>query len=354
MRAIKRTICFFSLFLICSLPLQANVAELLDTNKIKNFKNTPSFDNAKKLLVLIYDALPQHFQRDFYCGAPIKKGSSGYIVKDPGKYVNKNTYRRQIQNVIKEIKKIKGDKILKTLKSEKGYQSLLKASSKKLPAVGNVIALGSAAITIGTAYVSIQEIGKILSAINQARFGLEGKIEWEHIMPASKMLDDLQECKIGYEQNKESYQSPRDYCQRTNSVYRKRVSDLHNLVPAIAQINRDRKDIAYSEQNKTSMKNKKNLNDFNDLRKCGYRQGDVFLPRADARGWIARTMLYMEKMYGINLKEEKGKYENWARRYRPSQKEVKVRQIINTIMGIESTRVMNLVMTKYGGLSYAK
>ena len=354
MKVIKRIVlCFLSLFFICSISLQANVAELLDTDKIENFKSTPSFDNAKKLLVLIYDALPQHFQRDFYCGAPIKKGSSGYIVKDPGKYVNKNTYRRQIQNVIKEIKKLKGDKILKTLKGEKGYQSLLKASSKKLPAVGNVIALGSAVITIGTAYTSIQEIRKILLAINQARFGLEGKIEWEHIMPASKMLDDLQECKIGYEQNKESYQSKRDYCQRTNSAYRKRVSDLHNLVPAIAQINRDRKDVSYSEQKKVSIKNKK-LNDFNDLRKCGYRQGDVFLPRADTRGWIARTMLYMEKMYGIDLKGEKRKYENWARRYRPSQKEVKMRQIINTVMGIESAKVMNMVMTKYGGLSYAK
>ena len=57
MKVIKRIVlCFLSLFFICSISLQANVAELLDTDKIENFKSTPSFDNAKKLLVLIYDA----------------------------------------------------------------------------------------------------------------------------------------------------------------------------------------------------------------------------------------------------------------------------------------------------------
>lgn len=346
---------FYVFYLLSAISLQANAINLPNSKEIKNFANTPSFDNAKKLLVLIYSTLPQHFQKDFYCGAPIKKQDTGYIVKDPGKYVNKNTYRKQIQNVIKEIKKVKGDKMLKGLKGEKSFQSLLKASSKKLPAVGNVIALGSAAITIGTTYISIQEIGKILSAINQARFGLEGKIEWEHIMPASKLLDDLQECKIGYEQNKEKYQNKRDYCQRNNAMYQKRISDLHNLVPAIAQINRDRKDIAYSEKTKISANDKKNINAFNDLRKCGYRHGNVFLPRADARGWIARTFLYMEKMYGVSLdKMEKKQYENWARRYHPSQKEVKIRQLINSVMGAKNKEVMNSIMKKYGGVSYAK
>lgn len=335
------------LFALCNFSLQANEMLLSDSKEAKNFTNTPSFDNAKKLLTLIYSTLPQHFQKDFYCGAPIKKVEKGYIVKDPGKYVNKNMYRKQIQNVIKEIKKVKGNKILKGLKKE-NFQSLLKASGKKLPAIGSIITLGSSAFTL----ISIQDIGKILSAINQSRFGLEGKIEWEHIMPASKMLDDLSECKIGFEQNRDKYQSKRDYCQRNNVTYQKRISDLHNLVPAIAQINRDRKDIAYSEKTKLSANDKKNINAFNDLRKCGYRHGDVFLPRADVRGWIARTFLYMERMHGVKI--EKKQYETWAYRYPPSQKEIKIRQLTNSIMGAKSTEVMNSIMKKYGGISNAK
>lgn len=332
---------------ILSLKLDASNA-FVTLSETENFKNTPTFSNAKKLLAAIYLS-NSLFSNDFYCGAPMKKGGNGkIIVENPLKY-HRVDLLRQITGVKNQIIKISKDKwkASKKLFTKKGMQTAAKSIAKKIPLLGTSISVLDVGILIGGTISTVTDLRQLAEQIQQARFGLTGEIEWEHIVPASKLSEKLS-CSQEY---KFSTDNKRTYCQKTSEDFRRMESDLHNLVPAIALLNRDRKDSEYSQQQKSDKKSK-----YNDLRKCGYKSNNgTFVPRSNVRGWIARTYLYMYKMYDIALTpSELQQYKEWDRRYPPSQKEFKMREIINGIMGSKSQKVMDRILAKHQRLKYAK
>ncbi|WP_034916859.1 deoxyribonuclease I [Erwinia sp. 9145] len=124
------------------------------------------------------------------------------------------------------------------------------------------------------------------------------RIEWEHIVPAWSFGHQRQ-C---------WQQGGRKQCAK-DPVYRRIESDLHNLQPAIGEVNGDRGNFMYSQwrggegqYGQCEMKV--------DFR---YKQAE---PPARARGAIARTWFYMRDRYQLAMsKQQTQLMDVWNRQY---------------------------------------
>nr|WP_256260811.1 endonuclease [Shewanella sp. NIFS-20-20] len=109
------------------------------------------------------------------------------------------------------------------------------------------------------------------------------RIEWEHIVPAWAFGHQRQCWQDG----------GRKHCRR-DAEFVKMEADLHNLVPAIGEVNGDRSNYRFSDWNATPQQ---------------YGQCQMFIdfsdrkvqPPATSRGAIARTYLYMQQTYDLKI-----------------------------------------------------
>ncbi|OCG58593.1 endonuclease [Gilliamella sp. Nev3-1] len=148
---------------------------------------------------------------------------------------------------------------------------------------------------------------------NEAR---ASRIEWEHVMPAENFGRHLQCWRDG----------GRKACKK-DATFNLMEGDMHNLQPAIGEINGDRSNYRYSQS----------TNQFNQYGQCQsavdfkYRQ---FQPRDEIRGIIARTHFYMSDKYNINLSDSERKLMTaWNKMYPSEQWECKRNQQIKQIQG---------------------
>ena len=125
-------------------------------------------------------------------------------------------------------------------------------------------------------------------------------LDWEHVQPASRYGQRLQ-C---WHKAKQLKQSSRNYCGKLNVAYRNYESDLHNLVPAIAEINRDRSNYEFDE---LGTNNRPYGVDFElDIPNKRVEPAD------HVKGDVARITLYMNDRYGIALtKLELDIFDRW-------------------------------------------
>ena len=124
-------------------------------------------------------------------------------------------------------------------------------------------------------------------------------IEWEHIVPAHAFGHSLQcwhdreafpKCRT----KKGKLISGRKCCGRTNPLFKTMESDLHNLVPAVGELNADRSN--YSFNMLPGEERRYGACDFevdSKLRKAE--------PGPNVQGNIARTYFYFEETYDLNI-----------------------------------------------------
>lgn len=125
-----------------------------------------------------------------------------------------------------------------------------------------------------------------------------GRIEWEHVMPAWEFGHQRQCWQHGGRKN----------CSK-DADYRRIESDLHNLQPAIGEVNGDRNNFQYSQWNggeqpygQCSMKV-----DFKEK---------LAQPPERARGAIARTYFYMRDQYHLRLSRQQTQlFSVWDKQY---------------------------------------
>ena len=106
------------------------------------------------------------------------------------------------------------------------------------------------------------------------------RIEWEHVVPAWDFGHQLQCWQNGGRKN----------CKKKSKAFRRMEADLHNLVPAIGEINGDRSNYRFAD-----------LGKYPDM----YGQCDFKVdfknrraePAESVRGEIARAYLYMDDHY---------------------------------------------------------
>ena len=143
------------------------------------------------------------------------------------------------------------------------------------------------------------------------------RIEWEHIVPAWQ---------IGH-QRQCWQQGGRKNCTKHDTTYRRAESDLHNLVPAIGEINGDRSNFAYGwlPQQPSQYGACPMVVDF---------KARIAMPRKAVRGMIARTYLYMSDRYRLRLSKQKRQlYVTWHKQYPVKTWERQRNQLLGCVMG---------------------
>lgn len=130
------------------------------------------------------------------------------------------------------------------------------------------------------------------------------KVEWEHIVPASSLSEG-----IAYNKSLCGKKSKRACLESTNKDYSFRTADLYNLVAEDGLINLLRSDKPMEELTASER----------NFGKCNIKVNKRgFTPRPEAKGFVARTYLYMNKAYpSTHVVSNKNRklYEAWNKMY---------------------------------------
>ena len=142
------------------------------------------------------------------------------------------------------------------------------------------------------------------------------RIEWEHVVPAWQFGHQRQCWQNGARKN----------CTKNDKIFKAMEADLHNLVPAIGEVNGDRSNY--------------NFNQWNGMDGVTYGQCEMqvnfkqrkAMPPARSRGAIARTYLYMSQEYGFKLSKQQTQLMNaWNKQHPVSQWECERDKRINKV-----------------------
>lgn len=156
------------------------------------------------------------------------------------------------------------------------------------------------------------------------------RIEWEHVVPAWQFGHQMQCWQDG----------GRKKCGK-DKHFRKMESDLHNLTPAIGEVNGDRSNYNFSQWNGV---------DGVSYGRCemqvNFKQRKV-MPPDRARGSIARTYLYMSQEYGFKLsKQQNNLMLAWNKTYPADSWECEREKRISKIQGNHNPFVVEACKTR--------
>ena len=137
------------------------------------------------------------------------------------------------------------------------------------------------------------------------------RIEWEHVVPAWELGHNLQCWKEG---TRKSNTTGRKYCLQENSEFWVMYSNLHNLVPAIGEVNGDRSNFPFAILDETSNYGECEV-EIKRVKSQAQPRGKVEPPEG-ARGAIARIYLYMWDRYQFDLDiEQQEMFREWNKSY---------------------------------------
>ncbi|MBF0399460.1 MAG: endonuclease [Magnetococcales bacterium] len=133
------------------------------------------------------------------------------------------------------------------------------------------------------------------------------RIEWEHIVPAHAFGASLRCWREAICQRDGKSYKGRKCCEEKDPLFRSMEGDLHNLAPAVGELNADRSDRIYGMV----------AGEERAYGACDFEvdfQRDVVEPRPEIRGDIARTYFYFEKTYQLPIQEsQRALFESWAK-----------------------------------------
>lgn len=160
------------------------------------------------------------------------------------------------------------------------------------------------------------------------------RIEAEHIMPAFNFgrqmtcwRDGDPTC-VKKKKGKLTPYAGRQCCEKVSKEFRLMEADLHNLVPAIGEVNGDRSNFRYADS-AIPLKGEYGQCqidiDFKDRKAY---------PADYTKGMISRAYLYMSQTYGIKLsKQDRRLMEAWNKKYPVSDWERERNRRIKAIQG---------------------
>lgn len=126
------------------------------------------------------------------------------------------------------------------------------------------------------------------------------RMEWEHVILAW-VLGHQRQC---------WQKGGRSYCAKNDPVYAKAEGDMHNLVPAIGEINNDRSNYGFSVWTRSIPSTYGQCEMVVDFK------GRRVQPPAAVRGKIARISFYMANQYHLRMSpQERRLYCVWAKAY---------------------------------------
>ncbi|MGE6580418.1 endonuclease [Vreelandella aquamarina] len=164
--------------------------------------------------------------------------------------------------------------------------------------------------------------------------GRANRIEWEHVMPA-----------YDFGRQRQCWQQGgRDNCRRTDPVFRRAEADLHNLVPAIGEVNGDRSNMRFAMVNSP-------VHEYGACNVAVSFEERAFQPPPHRRGDIARTYWYMRDTYGIQISRQQQQLFNaWAAQDPVDEWELERNRRIAAIQGNSNPHVSTEDFTPYSVL----
>lgn len=156
------------------------------------------------------------------------------------------------------------------------------------------------------------------------------RVEWEHVIPAEnfgRAFSCWRDGNSACVDSKGKAFKGRKCCEKVDKEYRVMQADMHNLFPAIGELNADRKNFKFDFE----------LAKPEQYGECKFEV--VFKQkrakvREEIRGVIARDYLYFNKQYDMKLsKQELQKYQSWHKMYPPDGWEKERNKRIQKIQG---------------------
>jgi deoxyribonuclease-1 len=155
------------------------------------------------------------------------------------------------------------------------------------------------------------------------------RVEAEHVFPASQ-FGYYRECWREPQRVCGVKMSGRECCKRTDPVFEAAHNDLHNLFPAVGEVNGDRSNYRWG----MIPGEKREYGGCNIEVDPELRRAE---PPENVMGDIARAMFYMEKTYGFRLSDQQRKlFMAWHRQDLPDAWERERNQRIAKIQGQEN------------------
>ncbi len=155
------------------------------------------------------------------------------------------------------------------------------------------------------------------------------RIEWEHVVPASKFGKTF-DCWNSHKEVCPKAGSGRKCCGRTDSFYKSLEADMHNLFPAIGQINAIRSNYPYEQI----------PGEVREFGACDFEYFDKTVePSTNIYGEIARASLYMNARFRAetdrNLFEsfDIRLFKEWSSLDPPGAWEIERNQLIGELQG---------------------
>jgi deoxyribonuclease-1 len=143
------------------------------------------------------------------------------------------------------------------------------------------------------------------------------RIEWEHVVPAWEFGHQLQCWQQGGRKN----------CGKTSPQFKKMESDLHNLTPAIGEVNGDRSNFRFSQWNGKA-------GQYGRCEMIVDFKGRKAQPPARSRGAIARTYFYMQQTYALQISSSQRQlFQAWDKSYPVDKTECKRDKLIANSQG---------------------
>ncbi|GAA3918457.1 endonuclease [Litoribacillus peritrichatus] len=142
------------------------------------------------------------------------------------------------------------------------------------------------------------------------------RIEWEHVVPAWYFGHQMQCWQNG----------GRKACKK-DDAFRAMEADMHNLVPAVGEVNGDRSNYRFSEWNAKPYQ-------YGACKVYVDFKGRKVQPPSASKGAIARTYFYMADQYNLKLsKQDKRLFDVWNRQNPPGAWECEKTKRIAEIQG---------------------
>ncbi len=149
-----------------------------------------------------------------------------------------------------------------------------------------------------------------------------GRIEWEHVVPAWEFGHQRQCWQEG----------GRKACKK-DKTFARMEADLHNLVPAIGEVNGDRSNFRFVES-------RDQPHQYGQCPMVVDFKGRRATPPARAKGAIARTYLYMSDRHGLKLaRQQRQLFSAWSRLYPVTAWECQRNQRIRAVQGNDNPHV---------------
>ncbi len=148
------------------------------------------------------------------------------------------------------------------------------------------------------------------------------RVEWEHVMSAWEFGHQLQCWQKG----------GRKQC-RQDERFERMEGDMHNLFPAIGEVNGDRSNFRYNDWGGKPYQ-------YGQCPMVVDFKGKRAQPPKRSRGMIARAYFYMRDTYGISLSRQQTRlFEAWDKMFAPDENECLRNELILKVQGNDNRHI---------------